>query len=232
MQVEKKLLSINEAATFASHILARDISSTNISYLIQYGKIKKYGENGNVQINIEELKEYYKSRNGKRELNWKKRLGNDINWGLSFEHLREKDTTKHVHRLHPYKGKFIPQLVEYFLDDHIDNLKTNVFFKKGDIILDPFCGSGTMLVQANELGMHSIGIDVSQFNCAITNAKLLNYDFELLTKEVAKIKCAIQNFESNNNVQLFEKELVLNFASSIKLIFLVRNLGVMFILEK
>jgi len=167
MQVKKKLLNIDEAAAFASRLLAREISPTNISYLIQYGKIKKYGENGSVQINVEELKEYYKSRNGRRELNWKKRLGNDLNWGLSFDHLREKDTTKHVHRLHPYKGKFIPQLVEYFLDDHTDDFKTNVFFKKGDIILDPFSGSGTMLVQANELGMHSIGIDISQFNCLI-----------------------------------------------------------------
>ncbi len=212
MQAKKKLLNIGEAATFASRLLAREISPTNISYLIQYGKIKKYGENGSVQINVEELKEYYKSRNGRRELNWKKRLGNDLNWGLSFDHLREKDTTKHVHRLHPYKGKFIPQLVEYFLDDHIDDFKTNVFFTKGDIILDPFSGSGTMLVQANELGMHSIGIDISQFNCAITNAKLLDYDFELLTKEVAKIKRAIQNFETDSNVQQFERELVFELA--------------------
>jgi len=40
---------------------------------------------------------------------------------LSFDHLREVDTTKHVHRLHPYKGKFIPQLVQYFIDNHTDD---------------------------------------------------------------------------------------------------------------
>ena len=43
-----------------------------------------------------------------------------------------------VHRIHPYKGKFIPQLVEYFIDDKIDSFKTKVYFKKGDILLDPF----------------------------------------------------------------------------------------------
>ena len=79
---------------------------------------------------------------------------------MSFEYLKEADTTKHVHRLHPYKGKFIPQLVEYFIDGHTDNFKKEVYFEKGDIILDPFCGSGTTLVQCNELGMHSIGIDI------------------------------------------------------------------------
>ena len=210
--VQKKLLDIHEAAKFASEFLSREISATNISYLIQYGKIKKYGENGSTQVDPEELKQYYNSRNGKREIAWKEKLGSDLNWGLSFDHLREKDTTKHVHRLHPYKGKFIPQLVEYFLDEHVDNFKKEVFFREGDIILDPFSGSGTMLVQANEMGMHSIGVDISQFNCAITNAKLVDYNFDVLRAEIEKIKIAIQNYESDTNVELFEKELVAELA--------------------
>jgi len=73
-------------------------------------------------------------------------LGDDLNWALSFDNLKEADTTKHVHRLHPYKGKFIPQLVEYFLDGHTDDFKKEVYFKKSDVVLDPFCGSGTTLI--------------------------------------------------------------------------------------
>ncbi|MGE0087128.1 MAG: DNA methyltransferase [Desulfococcaceae bacterium] len=41
----------------------------------------------------------------------------------------------------------------------MDDFKKDVYFKPGDIVLDPFCGSGTTLVQANEMGMHAIGID-------------------------------------------------------------------------
>lgn len=202
------LVSLQEACLWATKFLHREISQTNISYLIQYGKVKKYGENGSIKICIDDLKNYYKSFNGQREAQWKKKLGNDLNWALSFDHIREKESTKHIHRLHPYKGKFIPQLVEYFLDDHTDDFKTQSFFQKGDIVLDPFSGSGTTLIQANELGMHAIGVDVSKFNCTITDSKLLDYDFDLLIREVNNLKKAIQSFETKNNVEQFEKELL------------------------
>ena len=205
---QNNLVNIQEACQWATKFLRKEISPTNISYLIQYGKVKKYGENGSTQVNIDDLKNYYKSFNGQREIKWKQKLGNDLNWELSFDNIREKDSTKHVHRLHPYKGKFIPQLVEYFLDDHVDDFKTQVFFQKGDIVLDPFSGSGTMLVQANELEIHSIGVDVSKFNCTITDSKLLNYNFDLLIREINNFTKAIQNFETKNNIEQFEGELL------------------------
>jgi hypothetical protein len=152
------MLTIQEASKFASEYTGRDISESNISYLIQYGRIDKFVENNTVLISKEQIREYYSSYQGKREIDWKDKLGDDLNWKLSFDTYKESETTKHVHRLHPYKGKFIPQLVEYFLDDKTDDFKKQVYFKRGDIVLDPFCGSGTTLVQANELGMHAVGL--------------------------------------------------------------------------
>jgi len=208
----RQLLTLQEACKWASSFLGRDISESNISYLIQYGKVKKYGENGSTQIHVNDLKDYYQSFNGKREVEWKKKLGDDLNWSLSFDNLREKDTTKHVHRLHPYKGKFIPQLVEYFIDSHIDDFKQKSFFKKGDIILDPFSGSGTTLVQANELGIHSVGIDISRFNSMITDTKLLDYNLDLLVKEIKSIDSLITKFETDGKIEKFEKDLYFELA--------------------
>ncbi len=117
------LLTIKEASNWASKYLKKKVTTSNISYLIQYGRIKKIGSNGDTLIAKQDLIKYYDSYLGKREFDWKEKLGEDLNWGLSFDQLKEADTTKHVHRLHPYKGKFIPQLVEYFLDRHTDDFK-------------------------------------------------------------------------------------------------------------
>ena len=125
----KNLLSIKEASEWASSYLGQEITESNISYLIQYGKILRYDEignpksssNGTTKVSLLELRHYYKNRT--REEKWKQTLGEEINWHLSFENIPERDRTKHVHRLHQYKGKFIPQLVEYFLDDHVNDFK-------------------------------------------------------------------------------------------------------------
>ncbi len=100
------------------------------------------------------------------------------NIDLSFADVREYERTKHVHRLHPYLGKFIPQLVEVFLRN---------YFKKGDSILDPFMGSGTTLIEANMLGMPSAGVEISLFNCLIADVKTRKYNISLIEKEIKDI---------------------------------------------
>ncbi len=203
-----ELLSLKEASKWASEHLKKNVTTSNISYLVQYGKVKKYGDNGTTAVNKYELIKYYQSYNGQRETNWREKLGDDLNWALSFDNLKEKDTTKHVHRLHPYKGKFIPQLVEYFLDNHTDNFKREVYFKKGDIVLDPFSGSGTTMVQANELGLHAIGIDISAFNSLIANVKIGKVDFQDLNIELNRITIALKEFISQHKNAQFENELL------------------------
>jgi hypothetical protein len=97
----------------------------------------------------------------------------NLNW--REKDLPEKERTKHVHRLHPYLGKFIPQLVEIFL---------RKYFRPRQTVLDPFCGSGTTLVQASELGINAIGYDISAFNVLLSRAKVQKYDISRVREEV------------------------------------------------
>ena len=52
--------------------------------------------------------------------------------------INVKDTTYLTHNFHPFPGKFIPQIPNFFI---------NKFSEKGQCILDPFCGCGTTLVE-------------------------------------------------------------------------------------
>ncbi len=88
-----------------------------------------------------------------------------ISW--TEQELPERERTKHVHRLHPYLGKFVPQLAEVFL---------RRYAKPGQLVWDPFAGSGTTLVEGNALGLRTAGCDLSAFNCLLTRVKTAAYD--------------------------------------------------------
>src|SRR3989337_420824 len=90
----------------------------------------------------------------------------DLELSWSEDELPQVERTKHVHALHPYLGKFIPQLVEVFLNRH---------FSPGDCIYDPFVGSGTTLVEAGAFGCDAVGADISAFNCLLARVKTARY---------------------------------------------------------
>src|SRR3954465_2317328 len=112
-----------------------------------------------------------------------RRIDLDLSW--SERELPERLRTKHVHRLHPYLGKFIPQLVEALLERHIPRGR----------VLDPFAGSGTTLVQALESGHDACGADVAAFNCLLMRVKTREYNPFVLESELRDALARLEEFE-------------------------------------
>ena len=80
------------------------------------------------------------------------------------QQLRRQQTRYSAHGLHEYRGKFNPQMVRTV----INILGLNL----GDRVWDPFCGSGTVLLEAHHQGFDAIGVDLNPLAVAIANAKL------------------------------------------------------------
>lgn len=122
----------------------------------------------------------------------------NLNW--RERDLPEYQRTKHVHRLHPYLGKFIPQLVEIFLRKY-----------RPTLVYDPFVGSGTTVVEANALGIDSIGTDVSAFNILLSKVKTDDYDIPTLEEEIYGILNRLDTYKSK-----FSEDEKINKPSSTK----------------
>ncbi len=102
----------------------------------------------------------------------------DLELSWSESELPERERTKHVHRLHPYLGKYVPQLVEVFLGR---------YGRPGRLVWDPFAGSGTTLVEANAFGARAAGCDISAFNCLLTRVKTAEYEHEALLADAVAL---------------------------------------------
>lgn len=75
----------------------------------------------------------------------------------------EARTNTGPHRIHPYPARFIPQIPRRLID----------LFHPGDDapVLDPFCGSGTTLVEAASVGLPAVGIDLHPLATLIAKVK-------------------------------------------------------------
>jgi DNA modification methylase len=104
------------------------------------------------------------------------------------------------HSLFPYRGKFHPQLIKGLLNI--------IGIKKGELVLDPMCGSGTANIEASLMGINSYAVDVSPFCQLMTKTKYeaLKINKKLL-KDILDKSDALFNFFNSRDALLKVKEI-------------------------
>ena len=81
---------------------------------------------------------------------------------IKFDLDSFKDKGYLTHNFHPYPAKFVPQIPRILIEALTD---------VGDTVLDPFCGSGTSLVEASILQRYSVGFDLNPIAGLISRVK-------------------------------------------------------------
>ena len=72
------------------------------------------------------------------------------------------DTKEYTHCLHNYPAMMIPQIARELL---------NRYGTPNGWVLDPYCGTGTSLVEASMFGMNGVGCDINPLVRLIATAK-------------------------------------------------------------
>lgn len=107
------------------------------------------------------------------------------------------ESDKFRQRWYRYKEGYSTKLVKKIIRDYsVEN--------KG-VILDPFLGSGSTIIAANELGMEGIGFEVNPFSFFLSSLKLENYsedDLEEFKQAVKEILNSAEYNLSNNEIEL------------------------------
>ena len=87
-----------------------------------------------------------------------------------------------THWFYPYKGKYHGQMIKALINF--------MGVKKEGLVLDPFVGSGTTLVECATLGIPSIGIDINPALCIVSQIKVdsLSLDYPELSRWLSKVK--------------------------------------------
>ena len=121
----------------------------------------------------------------KRKLNVIEDIPHDkeISDGALFRIL-SNDVSYLTHNIHKYPAKFIPHVPRWAIKKYLGS--------ENQWVLDPFCGSGTTLVEGAISGHNVIGIDIDPLSCLITKVKTTPIPRKKLVKSKKELIEAIK----------------------------------------
>lgn len=84
------------------------------------------------------------------------------------------------HSIYPYPARLLRQIPRFFVN-------CSQLAQPSDVVLDPFCGSGTVLVEARAARLHGWGIDINPFARLLSQVKTTPVDRKEAVETAIKV---------------------------------------------
>lgn len=104
--------------------------------------------------------------------------------------FRKADTKRLTHGIHPYPAMMIPQVAARLISR---------YGAAGDVLFDPYCGTGTSLLEAKLAGMDAVGTDLNPLARLIASVKTAEQDVGKLAKQIDRFDAWAQKATASNN---------------------------------
>jgi DNA modification methylase len=122
-----------------------------------------------------------------------------IDYSWSFSDKTIKDTSYITHGYYTYPAKFIPQLAQRLIKENSN---------EGDIVIDPFMGSGTTVVEAIVNNRVGIGTDINEIASLLARVKTTPIDNLVLADEYYKIESDLEKRLNGEFEQVLQESLL------------------------
>ena len=205
---ENKQPSISELSELTSYPKDSKILLNAIDLLDKKGFVQKSED---FCFNITDEKKGFfdetirrlKEKNSKYNYEWidqiDKTSPDQLTFFNRYESISDLNKYNAVHQWYDYLEDFPHHLLEESIKKYD--------LKKGDVALDPFCGSGTTLVSSNLFGLNAIGIDANPLMCLVSEVKTtwdidcheLRQTFKSITREFLEIAQDLDTYEFKND---------------------------------
>ena len=120
----------------------------------------------------------------------------------AFEGMTTAQTGYITHNYHRYPAKFIPQLATRLICE---------LSEVGDLVIDPFMGSGTALVEAKVHGRRSFGVDINSVAYLISKAKITPIEPNYLDSIIGQVEMWLQKYHTGQ-LMLFDESRLHEYA--------------------
>lgn len=114
------------------------------------------------------------------------RSGNPLPTGYGKDDwsFHQASTSELTHGMHVYPARLMPQVARKAID---------LYSEPGDTVLDPFCGSGTVLVEARANARNAVGADLNPLAVLIAKVKATPLDTTRLHEHARYLLRAVEH---------------------------------------